>query len=116
MIKLKSLLTENIISLTREDAQEVLHKIGILTSNPDLQEDYNLTQEQASQLYASIPKNGGNWEIPSWGWNAVRGEMENHVEVLRDIAADAYNAREAGQALRIAKQAKRFEKLFGLSM
>jgi hypothetical protein len=115
MIKLKSLLVENIqISLTKQDAQEIIHKIGILADNLDLQEDYGITQEQSTILLNSIPHSGGIWEIPNWGISPVRGEIEDHIQVLRDIASDALNANERGQALRINKQAKRLETLFRL--
>ena len=114
MIKMKSLLAESSVKLTHEDAQEVLHKVGILADTTDLQEDYGITQEQANFLVNSIPSNGGEWQIPDWGVNAVRGEMKDHIQVLRDIAMDAYNSNEKGQFLRISKQAKRLTALFGL--
>ena len=115
MIKLKDILLENVVKLTREDAQEVWHKFGVLSDNPDLQSDYGLTPEQTDQLVDSIPKLGGVWNIPEWGLNVVQGEMGDHITVLRDIAADAYAGGEIGQSLRIAKQAKRFVKMFGIS-
>lgn len=114
MIRMKTLLMETVVKLTREDAQEVLHKINVLADTTDLQEDYSITPEQAALLVNSIPYNGGEWLIPEWGMNAVRGEMENHINVLRDIAMDAYSGGEKGQFLRISKQAKRLEWLFGL--
>ena len=103
------------IILTRDDAQEVWHKLGILEDTPDLIEHYELTREQSKQLVDSIPKKGGTWNIPSWGMNAVKAEMADHIIILRDIAADANSGGERGQSLRIAKQAKRFERMFGLS-
>ncbi len=114
MIRLKTLLLENIVKLTGEDAQEVMHKIGVLADSTDLQEDYGITPEQAHLLLKSIPPNGGEWSIPDWGVNAVRGEMEDHIQVLRNIAMDAYNSNERGQFLRINKQAKRLSALFGV--
>lgn len=114
MLTLKSLISETVIPLTQEDAQEVHHKLRILADTPDLQMDYGLTQDQANALVQSIPKSGGQWIVPPWAWTAVQGEMADHIEVLQDIAMDAFNAREQGQALRISKQAKRLKKLFGV--
>ena len=114
MIRMKTLLMENVVQLTREDAQEVMHKIGVLADNTDLQEDYEITPEQANALVQGIPHNGGEWQIPDWAMNAVRGEMEDHIQVMRDIAMDAYNGGQQGQFLRISKQAKRLTRLFGL--
>jgi len=111
---MKTLLLETMVKLTHEDAQEVMHKIGVLADNTDLQEDYGVTSEQAKALVHSIPQNGGEWLIPDWGINAVRGEIEDHIQVLRDIAMDAYNSNEKGQFLRISKQAKRLTALFEL--
>ena len=116
MVKLKSLLFEgvNIVKLTKEDAQEILHKMGVLVNSSDLQLDYGLSPEQSNILLHSIPQNGGEWIIPEWAINAVKGEIEDHILVLRDIANDAFNSNEFGQSLRINKQAKRLEKLFNL--
>lgn len=100
------------VKLTQEDAQEVMHKIGVLADSPDLCEDYGLTEAQASALCDSVPHKGGEWEVPEWAQAAVRGEMANHCEVLDGISADARDGGEIGQALRIAKQARRLERLF----
>jgi hypothetical protein len=98
------------MKLTHEDAMEVGHKLGVLADTPDLQADYGLTKEQADTLRDSVPPTGGEWTIPAFGVEAVRGEIADHVEVLRDIASDARSGGEMGQALRIAKQAARFER------
>jgi len=115
MIKLRQLLTENaVFSLTREDAQEIQYKLGILLGEPDLQMDYGITKEQIETLVRTIPMNGGQWQVSDEMLPALRGEMMDHVEVLRDIAQDALNSNERGEALRINKQAQRFERMFGL--
>jgi len=116
MIKLKSLISENInnVRLTKEDSQELLHKIGTLCESPDMQEDYGISKEQCYFLFNSIPRNGGEWIFPEWSTEVVRGEVEDHIIVLRHIASDAYNGGQTGQALRINKQAKRLERLFNL--
>lgn len=98
--------------LTKNDAQEIAHKIGVLAETPDLQEDYGLTQAQADALRDSVPLNGGVWTVPAWGIEAVRGEVADHCEVLAAISADARDGGEAGQSLRIAKQAKRLREVF----
>jgi hypothetical protein len=114
MISLKSLLLENLqINLTKEDAQEVLHKMVILSDSFDLQLDYGVSQQECDNLLNSIPHNGGIWNIPDNMIAAVKGEMEDHIQVMHDIARDAYNSNEMGQSLRINKQAGRFEKMFG---
>jgi hypothetical protein len=97
MIKLKALLVETtVFPLTMEDAQEVLHKMSILANESDLQEEYGITKPQVELM------------------GVVKREMADHIEVLRDIARDAFNSNERGQALRINKQAQRFERMFGL--
>lgn len=98
--------------LTKNDAQEIAHKLGVLAETPDLQSDYGLTQAQADTLRESVPHEGGEWIVPEWGVEAVRGEIADHCEVLADIAADARSGGEAGESLRISKQAKRLAELF----
>lgn len=115
MIKLKALVMENaVFPLTKEDAQEVLHKMSILANEPDLQEEYGITKPQVEMVIQSIPRAGGQWQVPDEMIHAIKGEMADHIEVLRDIARDAFNSNERGQALRINKQAQRFERMFGL--
>lgn len=116
MIKLCQLLMENISGffLTREDAQEVMHKMTILLNEPDLQVDYDITKEQVEILLQSIPRNGGQWQVSNEMLPALKGEMQDHIVVLRNIATDAFNANKRGEALRINKQAQRFERMFGL--
>lgn len=101
----------NEIKLTKDDAQEILHKLGVLDDTPDLQSDYGITQEQSHLLLNTIPYNGGEWNIPDWAIPAVKGEITDHVLVLRDIAQDARNGGEVGQALAINRQANRLESL-----
>jgi len=99
----------NTLKLTKEDAQECEHKFTILSDEPELQEDYGISQERADELLASVPLNGGEWTVPEWALEAVSGEFENHAEVLRDMAADARSENQFGAALRLCKLAKRFE-------
>lgn len=98
------------VQLTKNDAQEVLHKMGVLTDSPDLLDSYGLTDEQGAELYKSVPANGGEWNAPEWAVKAVCGEMENHIEVMRDMAAD--NQNDTGRFLACCRQANKFEKMF----
>jgi len=100
------------LKLTKNDAQEVLHKMAILADCEELQADYKITQEQADALCDSIPRNGGEWVVPLAMVEAVKGEMQDHAHILRHIASDARAGNEVGQALGIDKQAKRFESNF----
>ena len=100
------------LKLTKNDAQEVLHKLTILADSEDLQADYSITQAQADALRDSVPHNGGEWTFAPECADAVKGEMQDHAHILRDIASDARAGNEIGQALGIDKQAKRFEAAF----
>lgn len=99
--------------VTESDAGEIEHKLGILAEEEDLQDEYKISREQAGQIAELVPRKGGEFTIPDWAIEAVCGEMLNHVEVLRDIASDAWGA-EVGQALSIGRQAARFEKMFAI--
>lgn len=68
-------------------------------------------QEQANTLRDSVPFRGGEWTVPEFGIAAVRGELEDHVIVLRHIADDARSGGDAAAGMRIDKQAKRIERL-----
>ena len=107
-----ALKVKTLFNLTKDDAQETAHKLGVLADAPDLQEDYRLTQAQAVELRDSVPHEGGEWIVPAWGVEAVRGEMADHCVVLAGIASDARSGNQLGQALRISKQAKRLREVF----
>ncbi len=92
--------TPTAYTLTREDAQEVAHKLGVLADSPELAESYGLTEAQAEALRASVPHTGGQW-VPPGGEaeaKAIAGEMADHCEILSDQARDARNARQPGAA------------------
>lgn len=98
------------IKLTAIEAEEVEHKLEILVDTEDLQVDYNLSLEQAEALLDSVPSKGGEWTIPDFGLEAVKGELEDAGKILRDgIAESARDAGEIGQALSACKLAKRLE-------
>lgn len=99
--------------LTKEDAMEVLHKLTALAESPDLLDDYGLTEQSVRLLILTVPgEGGGEWTIDDSAILFVSAEMENHADLLRGIASDARKNNEPGQALRIAKQAKRLETIF----
>ena len=100
------------IKLTRNDAEEVLHKLAILAYEPDLQEGYGLNQVQATALRDSVPRNGGEWLVATEFVESVKGEMQDHAAVLRDMARDAANELAIGDSLVMHKQAKKFEEAF----
>lgn len=100
------------MKLTKNDAQEVLHKMCVLADTTDLQEDYGITQEQADTLRDSVPGLGGEWEVPAWAAEVVKGEMEDHCTVMEAMAADARSDRQNGQALQLNKQATRLSEIF----
>jgi len=99
-------------TLTASDAQEVLHKMAVLADTEDLQDDYGITAQQAATLRDSVPHNGGDWSVPEWAVDAVREEMADHCAVMSSMADDARDSGERGQALSIAKQAKRLSSMF----
>jgi len=97
------------INLTAMDAEEVLHKVCVLCDTPDLQEDYRITQQQADTLADSIPRNGGEWAVPEWATEVVRGELADHALVLRHMSHDQRRNCRTGEALTLARQAIRME-------
>lgn len=103
------------VVLNKAQAEEVEHKLSILADEEDLRDGYKLTKEQADQLLGSIPMGGGSWEIPDWGVEAVKGEMGNHVNILRDQANDMRGDGMKGQALATNKLAAYLIRVFGLT-
>ena len=103
--------TESTLKITADDARELQYKIGTLLENADLQSDYGISREQAKQIYNSIPTEGGNWDVPAWANQAIKGELEDQSKVLSDMADDARSENRIGEALRMNKQAKRFKQL-----
>lgn len=100
-----------IVHLTEIHAEEVVSKLEILAETPDLLEDYNLTEDQVRELIATVPTNG-EWSIGPMVEAAVRGEMVDHVKVMRDCAAGARRHRADGQARATEALADALERLF----
>jgi hypothetical protein len=100
-------------NITRLEAQEVQHKVGVLCDERDLREEYGISQIQADDLFKSIPANGGEWIIPDNNLVklALKGELLDHVEVLRDQANDLRSENRMGQALATNRLAKRLERI-----
>lgn len=101
------------VKITQEDAREIEHKLNVLRDSEDLMADYGIEETQVTSVLVTLPRGGGEWIVPAWADDAVRGEMQDHAVVLRGIAGDARAGGEVGQGLRIDKQAKKFEMLFG---
>jgi hypothetical protein len=104
------------IKLTRNEAQEVLHKMIVLSNEPELCADYNITEAQAGDLADSVPAAGGEWEVPDWAIEAVNGEIENACELFRNAFAE--NERRAGNIggmLTELRLAAALEKKFNLA-
>lgn len=100
------------MNLTPEDVQEVWHKMQVLADSPDLQSDYGITELGVKAIIDSIPKQGGKWTPPSWAHNVIKGEMQDHIVVMRDCAKDAADAGNPKQASEIRSHARRLAAMF----
>ncbi len=100
--------------LTADEAMEVNHKLTILIHNDDAEINGEpLTEAQRAAIKALIPRNGpGVFNVPDEYWDVIREEMLDHVKILRACSDAARDGGEMGQALRIAKQAMKFERMF----
>jgi hypothetical protein len=88
----------NTTRLTANMAQIVMGKLEIVADEPDLQADYNITQQQADELIASIPAKGGTWTIPAATSRVVREELNDMITIwATDIDAGDDNERRAAK-------------------
>lgn len=111
------------IPLTYEDVQEVTHKLTILVENEDAEfpDGTPLDDLQRQELQTAIRTLGttrrgktGFLRVPKWAAQIVHGEIVDHAKILDACADAARGGGEVGQALRIAKQARRLERLFSV--
>lgn len=100
------------VRLTKGDAEEVRHKLGVLAETGDLLLEYGLSEEQINELSATVAE--GEWRVPDEVWGVVSSEMRDHVTVLYDIASDARSGGKPGQAAAITKQANRLGSTFAI--
>lgn len=96
--------------INREDASEISHKLAVLCDTPDLQDDYELTHEQCTELERSVK--AGDWTVPAWGVRAVCEEMKDAALILRDQARELRRNLMHSEAAVATAQARRFERLF----
>lgn len=98
------------VRLTKSDAEEVKHKLTVLEETLDLMDDYGVTAGDVRGLIESVVE--GVWSVEERFWPMLIDEMQDHVTVLRDVAADARNGGQPGQASSITKQANRLDRTF----
>ena len=93
------------MKLTKYIAEEIGGKMDILADTPELQEDYNITQDQADEIAAIIPRNGGEVEFAEWMKPIVAEELRDRAVTLRAIC------KVSGEYLTDGKLAARLERL-----
>lgn len=69
------------IRLSAKTADDVIGKLDIMLDDDELRESAGATSDQIEDLIASIPRRGGDWDIPAWSIPLVLDEVEN----MRDI-------------------------------
>lgn len=74
------------VHLSKLQAEEIRHKLDVLNDDDELQADYGLTQELATELLDSVPRKAGEWDVPEYGKGAVVGELRDHAGIVRDGA------------------------------
>jgi hypothetical protein len=97
------------IQLTKDDAEEVRHKLGVLRDEPELRESFGVTEAQVTALIKSVPINGGSWVAPHDALGIIKSELDNHADVLYDIANDAKGENKRAEARKIERQADKFK-------
>lgn len=98
------------MKITKNQAQELIHKFNVLADTEDLMEDYGITPAQAAALVASVPHNGGDWICPADCLDAAKGELADHAIVLRDIA-DSIRHQSIGQSLACSRDSIKMDEI-----
>jgi hypothetical protein len=73
------------VRFTELQAGEIAHKACIVRDEPDLQDSYELTQEQAEQFAKAFlaAQHGGLVDVlPEWV-DVITGELENAIEIAQ---------------------------------
>jgi hypothetical protein len=71
------------VRFTELQAGEIAHKACVVRDEPDLQESYELTQEQAevfAQAFLAAQHGGLVEVLPEWV-DVITGELENAIEI-----------------------------------
>lgn len=80
------------INLTKLQSEELNHKLAIIRDEPDLQESYEMTSEDAQQLIDALPDTDGAFSFDAKFSNALTGECENLLDIAQanmDCAGDS---------------------------
>ncbi len=75
------------VTLTKETAKEVGHKLTVLAETEELCEDYGITVDEARKLADSVP-DCGVWEFQEAHASMIAEELSDHMFVLTDIAKE----------------------------
>lgn len=74
------------ITFTKLQAEEIAHKACIVRDEPDLQDSYELSEEQATAMADAFlaAHNGGDVDVrPDWV-DCIVGEVENLIDIAKD--------------------------------
>ncbi len=81
------------LKLTNHQADELRHRLCVVTETEDLLEDYGVTEEQVMDLYATIPVRG-EWTVPDWAVELIREEAEAVAMIRQGQSQSLVNGRE----------------------
>ena len=69
------------IKLTKRQAEDIIYRLGIIADEPDLLDDYGMTEDEARTLEASVPIKGGAWQFEE----RHRPMLHEEIEFVADI-------------------------------
>lgn len=70
------------VKLTKIQAQEVRHKMQILAEEPELQESYEISEDEAADLAATFENNEqGQYTFAAKFAEVIASELENSLDI-----------------------------------
>lgn len=107
------------MKLTKAQADEIRYRLDVVASEPDLLDDYGLTEAQVEAVHASVPDRG-EWQVPAYAVAMIRDEVECIADQLTAIAdfdsqgfylTQAEEDRRRADVAKLRRQARGFSRL-----
>lgn len=99
------------VKLTTLQLEEITHKLSILTCEPDLQESYEISENDAEQLHQRFQQaRAGDWVIlEPHVVDIIVGEIGNRMDIALSNWKDMNDAHEGGVYRSLHKLVKQLD-------
>lgn len=100
------------VKISKLLSDEIQHKLMVLHDTEDLLNEYVVTKNEVHNLFLSVPRNGGEWEIPLHHMRMVMDECRDSADINHCMMLEAMKDGDYENAKVFGQIVKEFDELF----